>query len=440
MTVRQRTVRLLRVVQVLALLLAAGLLPTANAGAQEEPTTSLGSYSMTGRAAPIYEAYHQPAAPIPANPTQELSLGHAEVSVDNGTSHSVASALWPGATAANLGAALHDVDPRIPLLPKYPILAETYFPASEGQESSANLDGGVYAMRAESTALSALAVSRSTEVEGVLGTGTATSRVTGTAEGETAVTVARSSVSDIDIAGVIKIEQVSTVAEATSDGTTAKLSGRTLVSGLTIQGNEFTVDSDGIHAPMENNVPIPIRDVTGPLNEQLLQLGIQMFVAEPIDLIEGAAASRSLGGLIITFKPKTLASNIPPEIISQIPPDVPGFLTTFDQTITIALGGVAVRAAASPPVPPPPPPPPPGGDGGTLPPAPGPIVSPAPPGDGVTPVPTGTTEPPAGATLPVWMGVGGGLFAGISSRVLRRVADKALLGEATADACPLGGN
>jgi hypothetical protein len=422
--------------------LAAGLLPNTSATAQEGAGTTLLSYTLAGRAAPIYESYHQPAAPIPANPTQEFSIGHSQFDMDSGSGHAIASAVWPGATAANFPSALHDVDDRFPLLPNYPVRAESFFPASGTQESSAALDAGAYTMRSECGDGTATASARSTEVEGQLETGAVSSRTSGVAEGDTAVATARASVSDISLlGGLLTVSQVTTVAEASTDGKTGKVSGRTLVNGLVIQGVEMRVDSDGVHLA-DTEVPIPIRDVTNPLNEGLVAAGMSVFVAEPIDEVDGPNAARSLGGLIITFKPKVLAANLPPEIISQIPPQVPVFLTTFDQTITLALGGVAVRASAPPalPPPPPPPPPPPTGGGGVPPAAPGPIVSPPAPTDEGEPSPAGSSEPPAGVTLPLWMAIVGGLFAGISSRVLRHVADKALLAAPITDACPLGGS
>jgi len=439
MSLPRRAANALRIVQVMALVLAAGLLPYASASAQEAPASTLAAYTLSGRAAPIFETYHQPSAPIPANPTQEFSIGHSQFEMDAGSGHAIASALWPGSTAANAPSALHDVDDRFPLLPNYPVLAESFFPATGSQKSSATLDAGVYTMRSECGDGSASASARSTEVEGQLETGAASSRTTGTAEGGTAVAAARASVSNIDLlGGLVQISKVTSVAEASTDGTTGEVTGRTLVTGLTIQGVEMSVDADGVHLP-DNDVPIPIRDVTNPLNEGLLAAGMSIFVAEPIDQVEGASASRSLGGLIITFKPTVLAANLPPEIISQIPPDVPGFLTTFDQTITIALGGVAVRASAGSPLPPPPPPPTGGGvppvTGGGAPPP--PITEPPSTGPAGEPTPSGSSGPPAGATLPMWAAVMGGLFAAASSRVLRHVADKALLAAPIADACPL---
>jgi hypothetical protein len=241
------------------------------------------------------------------------------------------------------------------------------------------------------------------------------------------------------LGGLLIAEGVTSRAEATSDGETGTVSGRTVVTGLTIQGVEVTVDAEGVHVA-DNDLPIPLGDVTGTLNESLVDMGLSIFVAEPIDLIDGATASRSLGGLIITMKPKVLAQNLPPELLSQVPPQVPGFLTTFDQTITLSLGGVAVRASASPPLPPPPPPPPPGdgtGGGGGIPPGPA-VAPPAPePTTAPQPSPASGSQAPGGASLPVAVAVAGLVLAAVGSRGLRVVADRALFGAPAAAACTL---
>ena len=426
--------------EVVALVLAAGLLPYIPAGAQEAETT-LGFYALAAKGSPIFQTYNQPSFPIPATPTQELSLGHSEVTLENGTAHGIASVLWPGSTVANFPSALRDLGypAELPAPPNYPVRAESFYPTSDDQLDSASLDAGGVVMRSASSPTSCTASSRSTEVEGVLETGAASSRTSNKVEGDLAVANAQASVSDVRLAGVIGIEEVTSFAEATSDGTTGKLSGRTVVKGVTIQDVAVTVDRDGVHAA-GNDAPIPIAGTTDPMNEQLAAAGISMFVAEPLDTIDGPTAARSLGGLIITFQPKVLAQNLPPGILSGLPPEVPGFLTTFDQTITIALGGIAVRASASPPfAPPPPPPPPPSGDDGGLGVPPAPSVAPpaAEPTTGPAPSPVSGSEPPSGASLPVAVAVAGLVLAAVGSRGLRVVADRALFGAPATAACTL---
>ena len=427
-----------RAFEVAALALAGVvLLPILTARAQEG-APALGVYTLIASAAPVFETYNQPTFPVPATPSQEFSIGHSEVSLENGSAHGLASLLWPGNTAANFPAALHDLDPRFPVLPNYPVRAETFFPASEGQKSEDTLDTGAFSMRSTSSATEVTASAQTSDVEGVFSTGTVSSSTSGIVEGSLATTEARSSVTGFSLmGGVVKVDAVSSVATATSDGEKGKVTGRTLVTGVTIQDVEFSVDAEGVHLGREG-VELP-EDVDEQLNEQLAAAGLAMFVAEPLDAVNGATASRSIGGLIIVFTPKTLAQHVPREVLSALPPEVPSFVSSFDQTITIALGGVAVRTSAGnpPPLGPPPVPPVVGGSTGpgTAPEAPpAPVTTPP----ATTPTPSSSSGAPAGATLPAAAAAVGLVGVAATSRALRRVADKALTDVAAGTACPLG--
>jgi hypothetical protein len=430
----------LRAAEVAALVLAAGLLPSLAASAQEGDAPTLAGYSLRARGAAIYQSYNQQSIPIPAVPTEELSVAHSEAELANGSAHGVASLAWPGNTAANAPSALYDLGyPRqLPAPPNYPVRAESFFPAGEGQSEEGSLDAGAVTMRSASSDTSSTASAQSADVEGVASTGTVSSSAKTVAEGGLATSEARAAVTGFELlGGIVKIEQVRSVATAETDGVKGTVTGRTVVTGLTIQDVEFTVDHDGVHAAGE---AIPFPGGTDPINEQLALAGLSLFIAEPLDVVEGAEASRSIGGLIIVLETKTLADNLPPDLFSQLPPEVPPFLYDSNRTLTISLGGVAVSATAGGVLPPPPPPttppPPDTGAGGTEVP-PGPVVEPPPPEVPPAPgsTPASSDEPPAGGTLPIALAVFGSLGIVATSRALRRVADKALLDAPAAAAC-----
>ncbi|MCA1727008.1 MAG: hypothetical protein LC722_04975, partial [Actinobacteria bacterium] len=134
-----------------AALVMVALMPAVSVHAQDAAPVTLGSFTVGASAGAVFQTYHQPSAPIPAKPTQEFSISHSEATVENGSSYGLSSIFWPGPTAANAPGAIHDLDPRFPLLPNYPVRAETFFPASEGQETEAAFDAGIFAMRSKST-------------------------------------------------------------------------------------------------------------------------------------------------------------------------------------------------------------------------------------------------------------------------------------------------
>ena len=178
-----------------------------------------------------------------------------------------------------------------------------------------------------------------------------------------------------------------------------------------------------------------------------------MKVAKPVDAVKGADAQRVLGGLVLTLQPDALNA-----IVGQLPKQVQDQLKTyvqFNQEMTMSIGGVSVGSQTiggyTLPVPPPPPPPPSGGGGGG--------------GSPTTTTTTTTTGGGGGAIhLPKSSGSGGGAVATVpaslpinippmksmpvmlaafallaaagSSRILKVLADRALVARA-ADRCPL---
>jgi hypothetical protein len=440
----------LRTFEVAAMVLAAGLVPTLAAHAEDPPITSLGSYALGATGTAVYQSYDQQTVPIPAVPTQEFSVARSEVSLENGSAHGLSSLAWPGNTAANFPSALYDLGypKELPAPPNYPVRAESFFPRSGTQKTDDTLDAGVVVMKAASSETFSTASARSADVEGLFTSGAVSSSSSSEVKGAAATSEARAAVTGFELlGGLVTIESVRSVATATSDGVKGEVTGRTLVTGLTIQGQEFTVDRNGVHVA-GNDLPPPPGALDS-INEQLAAIGISVFIAEPLDQLDGPSAARSIGGLIIVVKGKTLGDRLPPITVPpppdlppplpQIPPP-PAAVTDYNRTLTISLGAVAVTTSAGGFLPPPPPPPttlPPPVDEVPLPPA--PIVSPAPvdspPAPGTSPAASNGT--PAGKTLPISIAVAGLIGAAATSRGLRRVADKALADTPAGAVCTL---
>jgi hypothetical protein len=112
-----------------------------------------------------------------------------------------------------------------------------------------------------------------------------------------AVAEAQSTVTDISIAaGVITIGSVTSKAEATSDGKTAKATGATTVTGMTIAGVPVRVDSTGLHVA-DQTAPNPLPQKA--VNEAIKALGLQVVVTEPRTTTRGAAVSYDAGALVL---------------------------------------------------------------------------------------------------------------------------------------------
>src|ERR1700753_3719049 len=90
------------------------------------------------------------------------------------------------------------------------------------------------------------------------------------------------------LGGLITIGSVTSTATATSDGTTGKVTGTTQVQNMDIDGEQASVDANGIAAPGGQGTPTPLPIST--LNSDLSQLGISISLTNPTDTVSGPSA------------------------------------------------------------------------------------------------------------------------------------------------------
>jgi hypothetical protein len=260
------------------------------------------------------------------------------------------------------------------------------------------------------------------------------------------VALTEAAVGDISlVGGLIKIDSVVTRAAARSDGVKGTVAGTTTVTGAEVNGTKVMIDATGIHAGDGEGI-----DTIGPqqaVNQLLANAGVSVELARPVDTVQGPAASRSLGGLLVRIKASAvdgLVSALPAPIQSQIRGQI-----TFDQDMTVQFAPAVVRAGAAKAFE-------------------FPVVVPARPGGGVTGTTTAPSEAgpltpglestgPAETTgaaptviaaapvavaqtkgftgVPLWLVIVLVLLAFVSSRPLMAVADRLLSARAAAG-CP----
>jgi hypothetical protein len=370
--------------------------------------------------------FDQPGSPIPAEPTGEFHQAYSDARHETGPiGHGLSSVLWPGSTAANAGSFFG--------FPNYPVRAEAFHPAGPPEEKKN--EGGTFTMLAHSneTETGASTTTQTIPAGPAVEVGSLASSATSAVEGEKAVSTVVAKASNIVLAGgAVTIESVVTKATASSDGLKGEVDGKTVVSGVTTaQGPVVSVEGSGIGLGGQT---IPVNP--GPAEAGLQQLGITMRVARPVDKVEGADASRTMGGLVVTFAPGTAGApsqttvtyNFAAVKVSALATQAPAAL---DLPAAAAL--VDEAPAATAPV---------GGSasaplGAALPPPAGPSFE-TPPA-----VPTELASTPASAPLPLpvaAMPVALGVFAGIGSllggRLLTGLASGALT-RGVGTVCPL---
>lgn len=185
----------------------------------------------------------------PANqgyPQVQSKTAHTFSSLDTGENGlALSSSQWPGEFAGNAGSLLQVFGaPEEAGALNYPVRAEA---STAGPSESSEL--GMTA-RVEGPMAEAIAESGDFDGEGsdflTYGDARATSR--SELRDGTLVVTATSTVTDIEIGGIITIDSVETVAIARSDGKAGANEGSTSVSGVEIAGQPARVDEHGVHA------------------------------------------------------------------------------------------------------------------------------------------------------------------------------------------------
>jgi len=335
---------------------------------------SLGGFTVNALAESISVQYEQPNFPVPANPSLEFDEGYAASSDNFGpTGSAIASALYPGQVVANAGPQLALLVPGVPLppAPVWPIQAVSDFPqkpnsaatdmpgvnmdaqsSSDGNTATATLgndaatagsSGANPTQQAPSGTGNPLAGSNA-----LLGVGGLSANSSAQAPSIKATADASATVGGISmLGGFISIGSITSTANASSDGTTGKVTGTTQVQNVSIAGEQVSITADGIQAP--SGKPLGSIPVSA-LNTLLKELGITIAVTNTTDTVNGPSASRELDGLEIQVNLNTLdtaankfATLLPAKLISQLPFAIPN-----EQLITFYFGRVQVSSTASP--------------------------------------------------------------------------------------------
>jgi hypothetical protein len=135
-------------------------------------------------------------------------------------------------------------------------------------------------------------------------------------------TVATSTVSDVDIAALVHVGEITSDATASSDGTTGQGSGSTTIAGLTVAGMSVSVTPSGIVLG-PTIAPIAI----GPLvNMVLSAVGVTLTLSPIEHVVSGAKAVEHAPALLISI-------------------DIPH---NGGNTFQVIIGGAEAEAQASP--------------------------------------------------------------------------------------------
>ncbi len=282
--------------------------------------------------------------------------------------HALASLVWPGGTAGNLGSLSGQLGLPSQVAPLFaqandPVRAETFYPAGPVDASypPGAGNGGVAEMVSHvdgngataSSGLSDFGVNGLFQVKGIQGSSNSSAA-------DVSSSKASGSFSSLSIlGGMITIGATTSTASATSDGNTVHGQAATHIGAITIAGQQVSVGNDGIIVgPAQTNA---LGSLTNPGVQQANQListfHISMTPVPQTETSQAPTESITSAGLKISMAlPSDLSLNLDcgsviPAQASQL--DVlctlPGFLQGASLTITI--GRATATAIATPPFP-----------------------------------------------------------------------------------------
>ena len=418
----------------------ASVFPGVHASAASEPGSAFGSYALSAAAKGVQLTFGEPQYCYTDPAGLQGCDGDVPIatsSLSNGPSGSATAAVaWPGALAADVGSLIITASngqvPDQARMLNDPVRAQVRTGQSPDTVSYDSVPGTTMKATAKSNLTSADAHVQALSAASV-GTFGPVSTVTRTqlTGPKSAIAKATSSASEIDVAGVLHIDSVTSTATATTDGTTAKVTGKTTVTGATVAGVPVSIDERGV--TVQGN-SVALSTLTSTVNSALSQAGMVLRVSEPQGKPLGSSATYNAGSLIAVFKPD--ATHMLSVVIGGAAVSVKAgkafefgttggtFTGTTTGTIPTTGGGSSGGLASVP-----------GTTGGSVPsgtsgePAPQTLV----PGTR----PAASSKPLYGGLSP-WLGVLGLLGASLMAFGFKRLPDKVL--ETVPSVCPLQEN
>jgi hypothetical protein len=178
--------------------------------------------------------------------------------------------------------------------------------------------------------------------------GSITSNGTTVLSANAATSTGTSSVTGFDVlSGLVHIDSIKSTATATSDGTTGKGSGSTVVSGVTVAGQPATIDNNGLHIAQSNTgLGVILDPLNGLINQAISALSLKVQTLNTTATPNGAQFNVLAGAVVVTYTIPANVTQVLGTILKNIP-QIPNVYT--DGVVTMTVGGATANVVASPP-------------------------------------------------------------------------------------------
>jgi hypothetical protein len=366
--------------------------------AKAEPASKLAGFNSGSTGAGIQIEVELPGIAPLGDATKgnfiQVQAPYAVSSTETGPSISgTASPAWPGPVAANAGNDLATFSPSIPQALvnalNYPIVARSVYPDQVHVHTSGSYTppGGAQSGIGTASSHSSLGGNRSTAVlndtsplgslpkssplirtlsglhglhlghllasggsaahaggTSIVSVGSATTTTAAKLLAGSVVTTARTEISNIVVAGLIKIHSITTVARASTDGKHGHQHTHSRIGSTTVAGLAATIGPKGIKL-QKKNLPLPGNPI-GVVNNLLGQLqkqGLMVRLIQPRHKVHGSHAQASSGGVQVRY----LNKHVPnlQGILPQLPIPAPN---AFGLDANFGISQVSANATPLP--------------------------------------------------------------------------------------------
>ena len=361
-------------------------------------------------------------------PESSATLGYG------GVGYGLSSVAWPGPLAANAGSLILVLQPNAPsqvTVLNSPVRAEARSGQNPPTTTNNLVPGTSMVATAKSDLVETMATVNNSAGPGTFGPSHAHARTTvvdNSGKGS-----ADSLVQKINLAaGVVKIDSVSSVADATTDGVTSHGDAHTTVNGLTIGGQPATIDESGLHIGPQG---LPANAIANQVAEQALgRAGTSITLSRPSKEINGPTTTVTAGSLVVSWSTGTgsvLTVTLGGATTTVTAASGTGGPSVPEATVPLAGGGSSPLSARA--------------NGGSASAPSGPTAAPPAAAAAATPMPkasTGTFATPrlALASRPRVLSAGSVVLAAFAATLMavsmRKFGDR-VLSDLTATPCPL---
>ena len=301
--------RLLLLVVAVSSFLGGPSSPAVQAQTETAPKSTLAGVQGRALASGVSVAY-RPVNLLPIASPIDLSSPDALATIASGPStFARASVADPGDLLANPDAllTLFSADYQQGTIPPYPFRVSASSGVGQPSAESNPAPGLNARVVADINGSTATATMPGLSAPAVATAGSISSLATTTTDGTSVTIRARSVVQDFNLLGIVKIDSLVSDVSATSDGEKTEVTGGTVITGASVQGQAVTIDATGVHAANRD------------LNAQLVAAGIQITLAGPVPQEGETAGQLTAAGLRIVLDSQP-ASPVISQLTGLVPP------------------------------------------------------------------------------------------------------------------------